>query len=708
MIEPQERERQTVRLNRHGWLLAAAWTVLVALSLLWNGYHERRGTEQAVLNEARLVFDKDILFRRWNAGHGGVYVPITEETPPNPYLSHLPERDITTPSGRRLTLMNPAYMTRQVHELQEEQQGVRGHITSLRPIRPENAPDPWETEALQAFERGVTEVAAFEDIGGDPYFRLMRPMVTEERCLKCHAVQGYKLGDIRGGISVSVPTTPIRAIMWAHLATLALGHGALWVLGLAGLGLGTRRLRQRVRERERAEEALRQAHRELESRVAERTVELKVANQQLEAAIDQTRQLALDAEQANKAKGEFLANMSHEIRTPMTAILGFTNMLFEEGDLAKAPPERIKAIETIRRNGQYLLDLINDILDLSKIEAGKLEVERVRCSPTTLLENVKSLMAVRAEAKQLSLEVEYTGRMPETIQTDPTRLRQVLINLIANAIKFTDRGGVRVAVCLEDPASREPKVQFRVIDTGIGMTAEQIAGLFRPFAQGDASTTRKFGGTGLGLAISKRLAELLGGEISVESQAGAGSEFCLTIRTGPLDGASMIEQPAEYAAVATEKPETDAATGSNDRLDCRILLAEDGPDNQRLIAYVLRKAGAEVTVVENGKLAVDVALAAIHGRRESDPPGPFDVILMDMQMPVMDGYEAAGLLRQRGYTGSIIALTAHAMVGDREKCIVAGCDDYVSKPVSPRGLVRMISAVVTEREERVSAPAGQV
>ena len=384
------------------------------------------------------------------------------------------------------------------------------------------------------------------------------------------------------------------------------------------------------------------------------------------------------AEAANRAKGEFLANMSHEIRTPMTAVLGFAESMLSPDF---SPSEKLNAIYTIRRNGEHLLHIINDILDISKIEAGKLDVERIRCSPVQLVADAKSLLQVRADAKNVSFKTEYVGAIPETIESDPIRLKQILVNLIGNAIKFTQVGSVELITRLigDDPA---PKLQFEVTDTGIGMTAEQVSMLFQPFAQADASTTRKFGGTGLGLLISRRLAEMLGGTVTVDSKVGQGSRFCITVSAGSLQGVKMLDDPA---AATIARPTTGAATDEDDAgLEGRILLAEDGLDNQRLIAHVLKRAGAQVTVTENGKLAVEaIGSAAEEGE-------PFDVILMDMQMPVMDGYEATSLLRQRGYRGPIIALTAHAMPGDREKCLAAGCDDYATKPVDRPKLLATI------------------
>ncbi len=387
------------------------------------------------------------------------------------------------------------------------------------------------------------------------------------------------------------------------------------------------------------------------------------------------------AEAANRAKSEFLANMSHEIRTPMTAILGFTDILL--GDLVTE--EAIESGRTIKRNGEHLLKIINDILDLSKIEAEKCTVDLQKCSPSQIASEVISLMKVRADAKGLPLTLEVRGAIPEKITTDPARLRQILVNMIGNAIKFTEVGNVRVVMRLDTMPDSDPKLICDVIDTGIGMSDEQMSLLFRPFSQADNSLTRRFGGTGLGLAISKRMAGILGGDIVVSSSPGQGSTFSLSIGTGKLDSV-ITQEPSKAVAVK----EAVGKAKAPQKLDCRILLAEDGPDNQRLIAFLLRKAWAKVEIAENGQIALDFAVAAQESGR------PFDVILMDMQMPVMDGYEATRGLRSAGYEGPIIALTAHAMSGDRQKCVDAGCDDYISKPIDPKKLVGTIEAWVAK------------
>ena len=428
-----------------------------------------------------------------------------------------------------------------------------------------------------------------------------------------------------------------------------------------------------ITARKRAEEAQQRSEDQLR-----RTVEaLERANRDLE-------ELNRVAESATRAKSEFLANMSHEIRTPMTAILGYADLLLGEPGLDRAPPDRTEAILTIQRNGQYLLKLINDILDLSKIEAGKLAVERAWCSPREVLGESLSLMRVRADAKNLPLKLEFDGGIPELIRSDPLRLRQILINLIGNAVKFTEVGGVWVVARLLTRVGDVPLLQIDVTDTGIGLTDDQIARLFQPFSQADTSTTRRFGGTGLGLTISKRLAQMLGGDLTVMSEPGRGSTFSVTVETGDLAGVRMLEHPAAVAA-NTPVVAVDAPTAAPRLNDCRLLLAEDGPDNQRLIAFLLRKAGAEVVVAENGRIACEQLLAA------RDAGTPFDVVLMDMQMPVMDGYEATARLRAEGYTGPILALTAYAMDGDDSKCRTAGCDAYLSKPIDRSSLLDTIA-----------------
>ncbi|MCH9652632.1 MAG: response regulator [Planctomycetes bacterium] len=399
--------------------------------------------------------------------------------------------------------------------------------------------------------------------------------------------------------------------------------------------------------------------------------------------------LRREAEASNQSKSAFLANMSHEIRTPMTAILGYTEILELEATSHQMPELFLDSLEIIKRNGGHLMELINDILDLSKIEADKIEIESILCSPKKIVEEVLELVQVRAEAKGLKLEASFEYPLPFKIKSDPTRIRQILINLIGNAIKFTEVGTIRLETRLLESAGQEPQVQFTVVDQGIGMTESQRSNLFRPFMQADSSTTRKYGGTGLGLTICKRLAELLGGEITVSSEPDQGSQFSVTVQAGSLVGIKLMQEHSNESSQDVQESHQSQTGHPTSDEPClkgiKILLAEDGPDNQRLISFILKKAGAEVSVAENGEVAYQAGLESMEGGLL------YDVILMDIQMPVLDGYEATGKLRERGYTGPIIALTANAMEGDREKCIDAGCNDYLKKPVNRTRMLDLIS-----------------
>ncbi len=422
--------------------------------------------------------------------------------------------------------------------------------------------------------------------------------------------------------------------------------------------------------------------RDLETANAKR--ELKELSDKVELLITERTQVLSTARDeavaASRAKSSFLANMSHEIRTPLTSIIGFAELLL---DPKGSNTDKADAASTIIRNGRHLLDVINDILDLSKIETRQLETERIEVGLPDLLSDIEMLSAGRAKAKKLKFTVAHHLPLPPALCTDPVRLKQILLNFCSNAIKFSSQGEVRIDV--HHDAARE-HLRFEVSDTGIGISAHQIDRLFKPFAQADVSTTRQFGGSGLGLYISKQLADLLGAEIKVNSKPGKGSCFSVSI---PINRAikplEMLTDSCDFEAF--HRPAFELTSIEVPELNGRVLLAEDGLDNQRLLSTYLRKAGLTVDIANNGKEAIALALSV-----------DYALVLMDVQMPMMDGMEATRYLRAENYQGPIVALTANVMQSDVAHYRQCGCDDVLAKPVDRLRFYKVLQRFVDSAE----------
>ena len=409
------------------------------------------------------------------------------------------------------------------------------------------------------------------------------------------------------------------------------------------------------------------------------TTEITDVNRQLQISTEHARLLAHEATLANRAKSEFLANMSHEIRTPLNAIIGFADLLQQE-PLAE---HQLEYISIVRNSSSDLLNLINDVLDFSKIEAGKLQLDLNVTPLEDILAGVDSMMRLLATKKGIHFDVTRDNSLPLCLKTDSNRVLQCLINLINNAIKFTEHGHVHVHVSTDEGLD-QPALRFAVEDTGVGIEPEKLQLIFDAFAQADGSTSRKYGGTGLGLAITKRLAEALGGGVDVQSAPGRGSTFSIILPIG-LSEATAMQPQSDPSDTQTPAPHQDNFTG-------KILVAEDNPSNQRLIEILLTKVGLDVTMVADGRAAIDAA------RNES-----FDLILMDIQMPDMNGHDATRKLRRLGIRTTIIALTANAMKGDEQRCRDAGCDDYLPKPIDARRLHHLLDKYLPQT---VPATAG--
>ncbi len=490
---------------------------------------------------------------------------------------------------------------------------------------------------------------------------------------------GIRVGP-DGMLAGCVRRADLEQQLAALLPSLAVAGDLAWQA--VHFGEQARRLEVAARQHSAEEDTLKAAHTRAIARAIEEQ-EKRIREEQERLAM----QKACEAtEAANRAKSEFLANMSHEIRTPLNAILGFTELLLRNAD--RDEDERRDFLETIHSSGRHLLELINDILDLSKIEAGRMSVECIPCSPLAILDGVVSLLRVRAEEKGLALRCEWPDGLPETIHTDPVRLKQLLMNLMSNAVKFTSAGEVRIIVRRRDEGLRT-LLAFEVSDTGIGIPPDKLGAIFEAFVQADNSVTRQFGGTGLGLAISRRIATALGGTLTVASAVGKGSTFTATIDPGSLQGVPLLHDvpnrlhphSAKMEGIAIQLPSS------------RVLLVDDGITNRKLIDLVLRRAGAEVVPAENGQVAVELALES-----------RFDIILMDMQMPVMDGYTATRKLRDAGLQVPILALTASAMQGDEEKCLAAGCSGYLAKPIDQDLLLRRVQETLTTAGAPTGAP----
>ncbi|MCG8633525.1 MAG: PAS domain S-box protein [Desulfobacterales bacterium] len=888
-------------------ILFVIWSVMVGVSLVLADRQERVQVKLLAIEAARANFNKDQAFRFWASSHGGVYVFPDERTPPSPYLSHIPNRDIITRDGELLTLMNPAYMLRQMMEDYDRLYGIKGKITGKVLLNPINTPDEWELKALDLLEQGQDEVMEMTEIDGSPYLRLMSPMYMRESCMKCHGHLGFKVGDLRGGVDIAVPMASYLLIMKKKLVNVYLSHGIVWLIVSLGMGYAGRKAwvrnqerkvmmddlelsdevfhsvtsallitddeerilrvnpaftritgyaqdevlgktprilssgkhdtgfykklwdtlvargywhgeitnRQKdgnlfislqainavtnkdgrviryvaafedITQRKQVEMELQSYREHLEDKVEEQTASIKAIVQTaadgiitindrgviltfnpfaekmfgytadevigknvnmlmgtpnkeahtanirryLETGVsrvvgsgretegrrkdgtvfpiylavtemtiekekrftgilrditrDKENQKALlkakdAAETANRAKSAFLANMSHEIRTPMNSVIGFIDLSLENSGLQ---PALRKYLTTARNSSKTLLFLINDILDLSKLEAGKLDIENQPFLLPVLLKNVLRTLMFTAKEKALNLTLEIHPSLYICIESDRNRLRQILVNLIGNAIKFTNKGHVKVYV----KAHKDAFMLFSVEDTGIGMTAGQAQKVFHPFSQADESTARRFGGTGLGTTISKELVDLMGGEIWVESIEGRGSTFYFTLPLVPAEcreecDPECMEHEGPGELVLPKSPRC-----------FNILMAEDIEENVTLAGIRLRQQCHEVDVAGNGAEAVAMF------RKEA-----YDVILMDVHMPEMDGLEASRKIRRiESASGQdiripIIALTASVMEKDRKACISAGMNAVVAKPIPFDELFELLEKIVPE------------
>lgn len=760
------------RLKIYAWVAALVWGLALALSYWINVSHQREVTLEVALASARASYSKDLAFRHWVSSHGGVYVPITEDTPPNPYLE-VPNRDVTTDSGQELTLLNPAYAYRQLLNEHSAFFGIYGRLTSLRPINPENLADPWERRALMAIEEGKTqEVFEIRHLKESVILRFLRPVYIEPGCLACHAKQGYQIGDVRGAISLSIPMQRYLELEAQSVLNHRIYHLILLLVGFVVIGWIYWRSWNDLAQLIEAETSLAQHHERLEGAVEQRTAEAEEARKR--------------AEEASASRSAFVASMSHEIRTPLSGVIGVANLLAD----TELKPEQREYLETILYSGEYLLMIVNEVLDLSKIEAGKLNIRLMPTEPRKLIEETLDLFALKATETHLEMVAHLDPKVPRAVHLDRTRVRQVLVNLLGNALKFTETGQIKVSLQMGPAIDRETWLKFSVADSGPGIPTDQQNHLFEAFVQGTEHQER---GTGLGLNISKRLVEMMGGRIWAENRPQGGANFCFVLpaKLAPspqdpalspdfsaLKGRRLLLLSANEELGAALKDllspyhmslihsgdravlERELEAGTNlcglavdlrfgqplpfdwierlkakfqalpvmvfaclgDRFDLpegislvrkpfheetllhslqqttphrpnqgppapglpnlakvyplKILLVEDNQVNQMLAQAMMQKFGFEPDLADNGQVAVEKATAH-----------DYDLIFMDIRMPVLNGVEAskrilAALPPER--QPIIVALTANLLAEDRETYEQAGMRGLLPKPITPK------------------------
>lgn len=527
---------------------------------------------------------------------------------------------------------------------------------------------------------------------------------------------GLKLGDLTVVLSR-------RLDDFASLSQRA--SGWLMILGLAviviatGVCLGiSKRLSQPIAELVQASEAM--AEGDLSTEVAVRgDDELATLSSSFNRMVRQIKQLVTDvqsaadiAKSASQAKSNFLANISHELRTPLNGIIGFNSLLIENASSAEphaSPAQQLDWLGTIDTSSKRLLAVVSDVLDVAKIEDQELEVDRVACNPASIVGEVIAQYEPAAVEKGLALSVDYAPDLPDTISSDPRRLRKMLSNVVENAVKFTRSGEVTVSAKLIRQAESSEFV-LTVTDTGIGIPKDKAGAIFEPFVQADGSMTREFGGTGLGLTISRQIAEALGGALTVSSEVGTGSTFVCRTNAGAVASPDTQTETSELftsqngvsaqarstSQIQNAPADRDNAPLQADRLKGNILVVDDTDLNRKLVSLTLRKSGANVVEAANGQDALELCFP-----NGNPPDDEFDLIIMDMQMPVLDGYEATQELRRQNYRNPIIAITAHAMKGDREKCEAAGCSGYLAKPITPREIVDTVAIALGLPERSV-------
>ncbi len=639
--------------TKYYYALLLSWTILIGLLICLEIFRIKEEADNLAKTEARANFNKGLAIRSWASSHGGEYTPVYNIIRPGPALSHIQENDIEPPAGKDLILKGTAYITSQPDEYYIEYYGVVGHLTSKELLSPEKKPDEWELNALNQFEAGIKEVSGYSDINGESYLRLMQPLIIKQSCLRCHGHQDYKVGDIRGGIGISIPMNPIlkRASHQKKRNIFALS--LLWVIGFIALFLGYRKFDNSLRKQEQAEKDLEAQNKEY----ALLNEEYKTQNEELIKAKEKV-------EESDRLKTEFINNMSHEIRTPMNGILGFSNLLGKSGLTSE---EQKLYISIIQNSGNQLLRIIDDILEISRLGTKHVKVLENKVCLNDLLLELFSIFDIKAKENKILLYLKKgLSDIDSVIFTDKTKLNKILSNLLENALKFTNEGFIEFGYTVVNN-----EIEIYVKDTGIGIKADKQKIIFERFLQEDENTSPSYGGLGLGLSITKENTELLGGRIYVESEKGKGSTFFVRI---PYKPAYPNTDATSQPPFDNQKPDVEKYT---------ILIVEDEEANYLYLKILLEGLDLNIAILhaKNGKEAVEMCKA--------NPK--IDFVLMDLKMPVMNGYEATKQIKKIRPGLPVVAQTAYSTTEDKNKAISAGCDDFIPKPISKEVLISMIN-----------------
>jgi len=673
------------QLRRYTLALVVCWLIVVALSLVGNLINHKGELCELVTHIARINYQKDILYRRWNAEHGGVYARIDDKTPPNPYLEQLgiPDQNIATPAGVMLTLINPSYMTRQVYELVSQEYAIIGHMASLKPIRPGNLADEWETRALRLLSTGQKEVSEFVEADGKRVFRFMRPFYTEESCLRCHIQQGYQVGDVQGGLGITVATEPFQALINDHILKIWLVHLVLGALGLVGVWVGFSGLKKRIIERDQAEDGLRNAYDEIEKRVAERTHELGEANLLLKEEISNRQQITEEKERLEgqlrqvhkmEAIGTLAGGIAHDFNNMLTPIIGYGQMLADNLPVGGLDAENAAQIV---KAGNRAKDLVRQILTFSRDSSNKLFPFEIHLEIKEALKFIRASLPASIEIKQ-NIDTQCGS-----VLADPTQIHQIVMNLCTNGYHAMrdDGGGVlevslsKVDLGYDDfwmklrlaPGSY---LKLEVSDTGHGMEQWVMDKIFDPYfttkGQGD--------GTGLGLSVVHGIVKSLGGHIMVNSEKGKGATFKVYL---PCYVAGAVKDGDEVADGAEN---SDLPRGHE-----TIMVVDDQQVVGEMVQLMLELLGYTVETYTDGRRA----LADFR-----DDPDRFQLVITDMAMPNMQGDELARKLLEISPRLPVILCTGFSEAINDEKAKLMGIREYIMKPILKDELGRVVGRVL--------------